>query len=164
VFYPHAFEAPLVRHPIGRDRVLVYTVVFLPPAVAADLPLAGTPLRVEGEIADVPFAGAFQPSRGDWFLMVGKDVLATSGTAVGDVVVVRFRVADPEAVAVPDALAAALEADSAAQAAFATLSPGRRRGLAHRVASAKTPATMARRVAEVMASLADGTAGVRPRR
>lgn len=63
--YPHAFAAPLVRHANGKAKVLVDTVGFLPVALAAESPFRGdTPLRVEGEVADVPFTGAFQPNHG----------------------------------------------------------------------------------------------------
>ncbi len=54
--YPHAFEARVVHHDLGTYRD---TVVFLPPEVAARLPLDAHPrLRVSGEVGDVPFSGA----------------------------------------------------------------------------------------------------------
>lgn len=149
--YPHAFEATVVHHMVGTYR---YTVVFLPGEIAAALPLDRHPrLRMSGEVGDVPVSGAWQPVRGRWYLMLAKPVLRDAGAAVGDTVHVRFRVEDPEAVEVPGALRRALEADAAARAAWDALSAGKRRGLAHRVLSARTPPTAERRLRAVLAAL-----------
>lgn len=134
-----------------------YTVVLLPPEVAAALPLAEHPrLRFSGEIGEVPFSGAWQPVRGRWYAMLSKGVLKDGGYAVGDVVEVRFRVEDQDSVEVPLLLRRALDADERATAAWEALSAGKRRGLAYRVASAKTAPTAARRLDEVLAALRGG--------
>ncbi len=63
-WFPHGFAGPVVRHDVGTYR---YTVVFLPPEIAARLPLAEHPrLRISGEVSDLPFSGAWQPVRGRW--------------------------------------------------------------------------------------------------
>jgi len=152
--YPHAFEGRVVRHDVGTYR---YTVVFLPDGLAEALPLDLHPrLRVSGEVGEFPFSGAWQPVRGRWYLMLSKELLRDAGLALGDAVEVRFRVEDQDAVEVPDQLARALDADAALRSAWEGLSAGRRRGLAHRVSSAKTPATAARRVGEVLRLLSGG--------
>jgi uncharacterized protein YdeI (YjbR/CyaY-like superfamily) len=69
---------------------------------------------------------------------------------------VRFNVADPNAVQIPEELAAALDADALARAAWDALTPGRRRGLAHRVAAAQKEATRHARTAELIAGLRAG--------
>ncbi|WP_376090257.1 YdeI/OmpD-associated family protein [Roseomonas sp. CCTCC AB2023176] len=149
--YPHRFEAPVVLHDVGTYR---YTVVFLPPDLAATLDFPpGNRLRASGEVADIPFGGAWQPVRGRWFLMLSKDLIRTAEIKPGDVVEVRFRVEPPDTVETPEALDRALEADHKAKAAWNAMTPGARRGLAHRVASAKTPATVARRLDEALAVL-----------
>jgi uncharacterized protein YdeI (YjbR/CyaY-like superfamily) len=62
-------------------------------------------------------------------------------------------VADQHAVTVPDELAAALRHERAAARAWEALTPGKRRGFAHRVAAAKATETRRRRVDEVLAAL-----------
>ncbi len=163
--YPFAFEGPLSRHGVGKgERVLWYAVLFLPPELAAELPFARHPrLRVEGEIADVPVAGAWMPTGdGRRYFIVSPAVRKATQARLGTLLDMRFRVADQDAVEVPEALARALAADPAAQAAWDVLTPGRRRGLAHLVGAAKTEPTRARRVAEVLAAMRDPAPRRRP--
>jgi hypothetical protein len=110
-------------------------------------------MRISGEVGDVPFAGAWQPVKGRWYLMLSKPLLKAGGFKVGDLVEVRFRVEAQDTVAVPDALRRALERDRTRLKRWEALSPGKRRGLAHRVASARTLATEQKRVAEVLEAL-----------
>jgi hypothetical protein len=150
-FFPHEFTTRVTRHDVGTYR---YTVVFLPEEIAVRLPLDRHPrLRVSGEVGEVPFSGAWQPVRGRWYLMLSKELLRDAGLGPGATATVRFRVEDQDAVEVPEALRLALEADLAARGAWEGMSAGKRRGLAHRVGSARTAATAARRVAEVLAAL-----------
>jgi uncharacterized protein YdeI (YjbR/CyaY-like superfamily) len=64
--------------------------------------------------------------------------------------------AGPATITVPDDLAAALAADPAAEQAFAGLDGRNRYAVLHRVATAATPQTRARRIAAVVAMLAEG--------
>ena len=64
--------------------------------------------------------------------------------------------AGPATITVPDDLATALAADPAAQQAFATLDGRNRYAVLHRVATAATPQTRARRIAAVVTMLAEG--------
>jgi uncharacterized protein YdeI (YjbR/CyaY-like superfamily) len=64
--------------------------------------------------------------------------------------------AGPATITVPDDLAAALAADPAAQEAFAGLDGRNRYAVLHRVHTAATPATRAKRVAALVAMLAEG--------
>jgi uncharacterized protein YdeI (YjbR/CyaY-like superfamily) len=57
---------------------------------------------------------------------------------------------------VPEDLAAALAADPAAQASFATLDGANRYAVLHRVLTAATPATRAKRIAALVQMLAEG--------
>jgi uncharacterized protein YdeI (YjbR/CyaY-like superfamily) len=66
------------------------------------------------------------------------------------------RVAPPEEEPLPDALTEALEADPALAAAFAALTPGRRRAWALNVAGAKTLAGREARVARAVPRVLDG--------
>lgn len=157
VLYPHDFAAPLSRFGVGHARKVWYTVLFLPPALKAVLPIAAHPRRrVEGEIADLPVEGAWMPTGdGRRYFLAAPRVTKAAGIEVGEVMAMRFRVADQDAVDVPAELAA-LSRNAEARAAWDALTPGRRRGLAHRIHGAKAAATRARRVAEVMAALTGG--------
>ena len=64
--------------------------------------------------------------------------------------------AGPATITVPDDLATALAADPAAQQAFAALDGRNRYAVLHRVATAATPQTRARRIAAVVTMLAEG--------
>ncbi len=150
--FPHSFEARVARHDVGTYR---YTVVFVPEDLAASLALRGR-VRISGELNDVPFSGAWQPAHGRWFLMLSKTLLRDAGVRPGSVVELRFRLERADAVDVPPALRDALSRDAAADAAWRALRPGQQRGLAHRIASAKAPATVARRVAEATRLLIAG--------
>ncbi|MEL6374250.1 MAG: YdeI/OmpD-associated family protein [Pseudomonadota bacterium] len=152
-YYPHSFEAPIVYHDVGSARY-AYTVVFVPPQVAEDLPLDQHPrLRVKGEINDHPFASALTPVRGAWYILLSKAMLKAIEAEVGDTVDVRFACDDQDAVDVPEALATALAQDAAIAKAWDALTPGKQRGLAYLVASAKRAETQAKRVADVFAVL-----------
>ncbi|MEM9683112.1 MAG: YdeI/OmpD-associated family protein [Pseudomonadota bacterium] len=158
-YFTHAFEATITRHVIGKgQRTVTYTVVRLPEEMTGDLPFADHPrLRVDGEIDDYPFNGAWQPTGdGTHYLMVPKSILREAELSVGSRVEIRFRVADQSAVAVPEALATALDADADLKTKWDALSAGKRRGFAHRVSSAKTEATIAKRVAEVTRMVREG--------
>lgn len=150
-YYPHGFEGQIVHHNVGTYR---YTVIFLPPELVAELPLDRHPrLRASGEIGEIPFSGAWQPVRGRWYLMLSKPLLKDGGYRVGDWVEVRFRVEDQDSVEMPETLQRALDADETLNTAWQSLSAGKQRGWAHRVASAKTEPTRQKRLDEVLAAL-----------
>lgn len=156
--YLHSFEGLIDRFGVGKARKIWYTVLFLPPDLASQLPFADFPrLRVEGEIADLPVEGAWIPTGdGRRYFIVAPRVLHGASIGVGDLVEMRFGVADQAAVDVPGELAAALAHCPEAQAAWLSLTPGKRRGLAHRIHGAKAPATRRRRTDEVIALLTGG--------
>lgn len=149
-WFPHHFEGRVVHHDLGTYQ---YTVVFLPPDIAAELSFDATPrLRFTGEFNDLPFSGAWQPVRGAWYVMLSKPLLREAGVGVGDLVQVRFRIEDPEAVDVPVALTQAIGEDEKASAAWASLSAGKQWAFAYRVAGAKSAPTSDRRISEVIAA------------
>ncbi|WP_395657465.1 YdeI/OmpD-associated family protein [Nocardioides sp.] len=79
---------------------------------------------------------------------------AATGRGAGDEVEVRLDLDDaPRTVTPPPALAAALAGDPAAQAAWESLSPSRKKEHATAVESAKTEATRERRLAKVIEAL-----------
>lgn len=151
--FDHAFDTVIERHHMGGE--LYYTVVFVPDPLAAALP-SGGPLRVEGELAEMPVEGALMPVRGRRYLLVPAALMRERGLAVGDAVEVRLSLADPDVVDVPPDLRLALHAEEALAEVWDALTVGRRRGLAYRVASAKREATRAKRVDEIVTALREG--------
>jgi len=157
--FPHSFEAMVEPHDLGTYR---YTVVFLADDLVPQLPLIDHPrLRISGEINDHPMNGAWQPSRGRWYLMLSKPLLRATGLEIGLTAEVRFRVEPHDQVEMPDALVRALQASAEAQARFDALTAGKQRALSHRVLSAKTAPTEARRVGEALDWLETGETDLR---
>lgn len=165
--HPYSFEGTIESRGDERYR---HACVYLPDALARELLTGRSRLRVRGELNELPFAGAWQPSQGRHYLLLSRTTCRAGGFAIGDRLEVRFRLDDPEAVTVPPDLERALAGNRPARQAWEALTPGRRRGLAHLVASAKTPATVAKRVRLILDGLT-GRAGLpgpktsgRPRR
>jgi len=151
VQYPHRCEATIVARRAGQS---VYHFIYLPDAVAAELPLAERPrLRISGRLGNAAFDGAWMPGQGTWALMVSRRLLERSGYRAGERAMLWFRVESEQTVRLPEALAEALAANQAAAAAWAKLTPGRRRGWAYHVAQAKRAETAQRRIAGIFAEL-----------
>lgn len=153
MYFPHAFTAEIVQHDVGSERYR-YTVIFVPEEVKADLPLGTYPkLRISGEVDDHPIEAALTPVRGEHYILLSKKLLAAIGKGLGDEVELRFRIADQDAVDVPERLEAALARDAAMRALWQAATPGKQRALAYMVASAKRAATQDQRIDKVAAVL-----------
>jgi Bacteriocin-protection, YdeI or OmpD-Associated/Domain of unknown function (DUF1905) len=158
-YFPHEFDAAVEHHALGTYR---YTVIFLDPDIAAKLPFDHHPrLRISGELNDHPFTGAWQPSSGRWYLMLGKPLLKATGLSVDCFATIRFRVELQDEVDVPPELTHAVNANADASDRWAALTPGKQRALAHRVLSAKTASTQAKRISEVVTWLTAGETDLR---
>ncbi len=152
-YYPYEFEAQIEYHDVGSAKY-AYRVVFVPDEVAAELPLERFPrLRISGEISDCPIEAALTPVRGRWYILLSKKLLGAISATIGDIVQVRFQIADQDFVEVPDVLTRALERDPAMKTLWDRATPGKKRGLAYRVASAKTDPTRQKRLEEVFGIL-----------
>ena len=127
----------------------VYTVLPLPDDISDALAALGAK-RVEGEINDHPVNLAITkaPVLAQRFVYTGKSQLRAAGIEPGAPLEVRLRPADPNVVILPPDLDAALRAADLS-AAWAALTPGKRRGLLHSVETAKRPETRAKRSAAV---------------
>ncbi|MBV6633596.1 MAG: YdeI/OmpD-associated family protein [Alphaproteobacteria bacterium] len=156
-YYPHQFEGPLERFGVGKARKIWYNVLFLPAELKSTLPFHRYPrLRVEGELADIPVENAFMPTGdGRYYLIVAPPVIKGADLALGDIVEMRFRIADQDRVDVPPALQNALAADADLTEKWEALTPGKKRMLCQHVLSAKTEKTTAKRVAEASEALRD---------
>lgn len=153
--FTHEFEAPLSTHGVGKSRVIWYHVLFMPAHLARSLPLDVHPrLRVRGEIVDIPVAGAWMPTGdGGHYFIVSPAVRKGTGARLGDMLDMRFVIDDQDRVDVPAALQDALHGRPEMRQVWERITPGKRRGLAHRVAQAKSAATIQRRIQEVMDTL-----------
>lgn len=155
-FYPYEFEAPVSRHSMGVNSrgELFYTVIYIPPHVLAEMGAAFRPkIRIEGEIADLPFEGALMPSRGQVYVMAPKALLKHIELEAADPLPIRFRIADQDAVTMPPVLSEALDALPDKRAAWEALTPGKRRGLVYPIAQAKTLPTQEKRVRALLETL-----------
>lgn len=143
------FEGRIAPMPWGRA---VYTVLPIPDDVIAALMGAK---RVEGEIADHPInlAPTRAPVIEGAFLWTGKALLDKIGIAAGDTVEVRLRAAPEDVVVLDDDIAQSLRA-AGLIAQWDGLTAGKKRGLLHKIDSAKTAQTRAKRVQSLIAELA----------
>ncbi len=159
--YPYHFEAEISTYDVGSERY-IYTVIFLPEALHDDIPLHEATrgrLRIVGEINELEFASALMPVPGDavpgsscdrrHYILLSKRQLRQLELGVDDTVLVRFGVDDQDAVEVPDVLAHALRKHARVKKRWDALTPGKQRGLAYRVSSAKRAETQSKRIKEV---------------
>ncbi len=143
--FTHDFVGRIVPHDVGRFR---YSVVFLPDELVDPLGLRqNARQRMRGEIDDYPFAGAWQPAGGRWFVMLNRKLLKLGNYQVGDWVNVRFRLESSDIVDVPEALTAFLKKSPKHRKIFEALSPGKKRNVAMYVAAVKSPAAIEKRIA-----------------
>lgn len=154
-----AFEGSIVPMVWGRST---WTVLPLPADVVTAL---GPTRRVEGEIADHPVNLAITraPVAAWPFLWTGKSLIDRIGITPGDLLDIRLRPAPDDGVDLPEDVAAALRA-AGQTAAWAALTPGRRRGLLYGIDSAQTAPARDRRIAAMTAALEDGSAARSPAR
>lgn len=132
--------------------------VELPAAVADALPVADT-TRVVGTIAGHRFRRQLHGRDRVPFVAFGRTWLRRRDLVPGEPVEVTIEAdPDPDGVDVPDELAAALDADPLVEHLWESLTPGRRRSLAHHVDRAVRDDTRARRVERIVADLHAGTA------
>lgn len=145
----YAFRARVETLDFGT---MAYHVVYLPAKIRNVLPLDKSPrLRTVGFVNRQPFRLALMPTAGKkWYLLLSLKFLKKCGAKNGDRVDVEFSLDDPDAVEVPPELRHAVEANGRAAQIWDQMTPGRKRGLAYRVASAKRSETRRRRVEVVL--------------
>jgi hypothetical protein len=157
-YYRFAFRGPVEIHRMGDMR---YRVVYLPEELETAVGVGGRGrVRMTGEVNEHPVALAWQPAvlpRGKrYYLLLSARFCQDAGLRVGDHVDVRFNVADPEAVVLPEELAVGLAANRRVTRAWEALTPGKQRAVAAFVASARTSATREKRVLAMVDALAAG--------
>ncbi|MEL7499995.1 MAG: YdeI/OmpD-associated family protein [Planctomycetota bacterium] len=146
--YEFNFKATIKKHKFGRYG---YTVVYLPQELKSQLPFDKYPrLRVRGEYCGLPFENAWQPSGGKHFLIISKKKMKQCGLKVGDPLWVDFEVMDQDFVQLPPELERAVFARARLEKKWKELTPGKKRGFAFWVDSAKRPQTRQQRVDDVV--------------
>lgn len=149
--YPYTFTAEVSVHDFGR---MAYRCIYLPEDMVQDLPFDKHPkLRIDAEINDIPINAAWTPSKDGYYIILSKRFLRDAELSYGESVFVRFAVADQNEVDIPDALEAALYDNSELKEAWDRLTPGKQRGLAYRVKSAKRSETIEKRILEIYKTL-----------
>jgi hypothetical protein len=157
-FFRYSMTGPLELLVFGSKstpRELTYKVLFASPELERELPFDGSPrLRIDGEIEDLPVKLAWQPSgsRGH-YVMVSPAIIKALRLKPGDEITLRFNLAPQDAVDVPEELAVAIAKNAKRRKLWAALTPGRQRGLAYLVSSAKTAPTRLKRAALVVEKL-----------
>lgn len=131
-----------------------YTVLRLPTDVLEAL-TAQRARRVEGEINHHPVNLAITkaPVIDGAFVWAGKSLLREIGIEPGEPLEVRLRKAPDDVVDTPDDVAAALRR-AGHTAAWEALTPGKRRGMLHQIATAKRAETRAKRISKLVAEVA----------
>lgn len=149
--YKYQFSTKLKSHQFGR---VSYVVAYLPKKLIRELPLEENPrLRIDGEINGFRFDNALHPSRGKWYVLIPKKTQQKLRIRLGSEVFIQFDIADQNAVEIPPELLHALNVNSRANEIWGKLTPGKRRGFAYRVNSAKRSETRQNRVDEVIEKL-----------
>jgi bifunctional DNA-binding transcriptional regulator/antitoxin component of YhaV-PrlF toxin-antitoxin module len=112
---------------------------------------------VRGTVNGAEFRTTVAVYGGVYLIGFNKEVRERAGIAIGDEVEVELELDDePRTVEVPPALAAALDEDDKARAAFEGLSYTHRREYAEWIAEAKRDETRERRLAKAVTMLRDG--------
>jgi hypothetical protein len=159
----HEFTATLEVLSFGRMK---YLVIFLPESLQALPAFAGRKrLRMKSSVGGHPLQRAWQ-SLGDGrrYAMLGSAFCRKAGLSVGDVVTVQFSLIEDDQVEVPAEIREVLRQESRWRTLWKALTPGKQRGLAHYVESARGLETRASRVVEVMEKLEAGVPLGPPRR
>jgi hypothetical protein len=141
------FEVTLTAHGVGA-------FVRVPRDVAAQLGFKGRP-KVHAVIAGVPYRGSLMPmGDGTFGLGVLKSIQEAKGIDVGDTITVELEHDTGErTVEVPHDLAAAMQGDPQAAAAWARLSYTNKKEIARSLEEAKKPETRERRLRAVVERL-----------
>lgn len=158
-FYKFSFVTPLEKHSMGVNSrgELFYNVLFLPDELRGELPLDQYPrLRVDGEMNEMPFEAALQPAKGRWYLLLSQRFMREHNLQLGDSVEVRFNIGDQDYVHMPSELLAALNDNDAANERWQSFTPGKQRGYAAMVSSAKQTKTRQSRALKMIGYILDG--------
>lgn len=148
------FVAPILR----RDTGMLQHYLPLPTEVAADLRRDGV-RRVIASFNGVKVnRGVVGDGEGGWILIVSLDLMKEMRCGLGDMVAVQLQPdPDPDSVELCEEFQVVLDMDKAAQERYQLMTPGRQRGLAYYVNSAKREETRIRRALQMAEKLRTNT-------
>ena len=142
------FNAPLEK----MNAQMAFMYVEVPIDVEKEFGTRGR-VRVQGTVNGVAVDRALMPQKsGMHIIILGSDIRrAAKLKRVGDMVQVAFwKQPNPDELKLPEALAETLDLLPEMKAAWDQLTPGMQRSMCYWVGSAKTEATQAKRVAELL--------------
>jgi hypothetical protein len=148
------FTAPLEK--MNAQMAIMY--VEVPFNVEQEFGTKGR-VRVQGTVNGVAVDRALMPQKsGKHVIILGGDIRRAAGLKrLGDMVQVEFwKHPDPDRLALPEELAETMDFMPEMKASCDQLTPGLKRSMCYWVGSAKTTATRAKRVAELMRRLEAG--------
>lgn len=152
-----SFRAPVEKHDFGR---MAYHAVFVPEDILTLLPLAQYPrLRIDAEVGGLLTNCGLMMAKQRRYILLSAAFMKQAGLRFGDPVDVHFSIADQDRVDVPAELEEAIQRRARTREVWESLTPGKRRGLVHRVASAVRPETREQRVLEVLDQLVEQDIG-----
>lgn len=150
-YFAFEFEGLVERHTVGKYD---YTVVFLPPEISAQLPFdKSSRLRMRGEVNDHPIEAAWQPVRGQYYVMLSKPLLKAAELAVGMRATIRFSLVDQKAVEIPADVQHLINNNAQFGTNWRNLTAGKQRGFMHWVGEAKTTQTRSKRIGQLIERL-----------
>jgi hypothetical protein len=150
----YRFTAPLEK----MNAQMAFMYVEVPIDVEMEFGTKGR-VRVLGTVNGVAVDRALMPQKsGVHIIILGGDIRrAAKIKRVGDPVQVEFwKHPNPDELDLPEALAETLDFLPEMKAAWDALTPGMKRSMCYWVGSAKTEATQAKRVAELLKRFEDG--------
>ena len=150
---PIRFETELYR----PEGVGTSTFARCPFPIAERLGSRGQ-VPVAGTLNGIPFRGMLLPwGDGTHCLTVDRSLREAAGISAGDHVAVECAIdREPRPIEVPSELAATLEGDADARAAFESLAPSHRKEYARWIAEAAKPETRIARAVKAAAMLREG--------
>ena len=132
--------------------------IEVPPEVV-DALASGKKPPVRVTINGYTYRSSIATVSGAFMIGVSNDVRRAAGVAAGEIVDVDVELdTQPREVEVPSDLAAALDADPAARAAFDRLTYSNKRRIVEPIRDAKSPETRQRRIDKAITDLAAGKA------
>jgi hypothetical protein len=114
-------------------------------------------VSVKGSIAGCEFRSSISPRKGQWYLVINREMRAAAGVEPGQVVdVVIDRDDEPRVIEAPEDLAAAMATVPEAAARWETMSYSHRKQYVRWIEDAKRPETRARRIEAAVPMIAEG--------
>lgn len=135
---------------------MAYKAVFIPDDILSRLPLSVHPrLRIDADVGGLLTNCGLMAAKRRRYILLSAAFMKQARLQLGQEVEVRFRIADQNAVDLPEDLERAIRRKPSIRSVWESLTPGKRRSLAYRVASAVQHHTREQRILEVLETISD---------